>query len=124
AERSYDAFLINTDPPRDEGPVPGRVEERMATLVGALKKIPVFWTLASTAPVDLSDFGRQTLMRHGLYCHCGLALGVMAVAGAMRYGEAHSRRRPPPLSERLAVPVAAIRSGPLTELAPKQLLEA
>ena len=124
AERSYDAFLINTDPPRDPGLVPGRVEQRMDALVGALQKIPVFWTLSSTAPVDLTDFGRQTLLRHGLYCHSGLGLGVKAVDGAIRYGEVHARRRPRPAYEPMQVPLAGIRSGPLNELESKRLLQA
>lgn len=94
AENSYDAFLVNTDPPRTEGVTPGLTEQRLNALVGALERVPVFWTLASTAAVDLTDYGRDAMLRHGLYCSNGLALGVGAVDGAIRYGLARRDRRP------------------------------
>jgi acetate---CoA ligase (ADP-forming) len=119
AENSYDAFLVNTDPPRTEGLTPGLTEQRLNALVGALERVPVFWTLASTAAVDLTDYGREAMLRHGLYCSNGLPLGVAAVDGAIRYGLARQRRRPVP--QHAARPVD-VPGGTLDEVRSRELL--
>lgn len=121
AEGSYDAFLVNTDPPRTEGLIAGAVEQRLNALADAVQRVPVFCALTSTAAVDLTDFGREALLRHGLYCSNGLELGVKAVDGAIRYGEARSRHRPPPAlaGRRLALPSGA---GALDEVRSRELL--
>jgi acyl-CoA synthetase (NDP forming) len=122
AEQGYDAFLVNTDPPRAEGLTPGLTEQRLQALVGALERLPVFWALASTAPVDLTEYGRQAMLRHGLYCASGLTLGVRAVDAAIRYGEARAGRRPP-----RPAPAAGAGlppdSGTLDEVRSRELLE-
>lgn len=120
AEGAYEAFLVNTDPPRTPGLSPGLTEERVNALAGALGRVPVFWALASTAAVDLTEYGRDAMSRHGLYCSSGLHLGVRAVDGAIRYGELAARRRPrrQPEARRLEAPGA----GVLNEAAAKRLL--
>lgn len=123
AEQSYDAFLVNTDPPRTEGLTPGLTEQRLHALLGALERVPVFWTLASTAAVDLTDYGRDAMLRHGLYCSNGLALGVGAVDGAIRYGEARRKARARPEVERSTV-VLPSASGALDEVRSRELLAA
>jgi len=121
AEGSYDAFLVNTDPPRTEGVTPGLTEQRLNALVGALERVPVFWALTSTAAVDLTEYGRDALLRHGLYCSSGLALGVKAVDGAIRYGAARARRRPAPKGGGEALTLPAGR-GALDEVRSREVL--
>ncbi len=126
AEGNYDAVLINTDPPRDPGANPGAAEERLAALAQSVRQAPIFTALAATVPGDLTPFGRETLVKHGLHFANGLALGVKALDHAVFYGQALSRRprelpksvarHPPPLAEGW--------SGTLSEVASKRLLEA
>lgn len=126
AEGNYDAVLINTDPPRDPGANPGAAEERLAALAQSVRQAPIFTALAATVPGDLTPFGRETLVKHGLHFANGLAQGVKALDHAVFYGQALSRRprelpksvarHPPPLAEGW--------SGTLSEVASKRLLEA
>ncbi len=125
AEDGYDALLINTDPPREPGPAPAALEERLAGLARALDSAPVFAGLAATAAVDLTPFGRETVTRHGLHFGNGLELGVRALAHAIEYG--HARRHPPrPAGRggRHPPPLADGWQGTVSETAAKRLLEA
>jgi acetate---CoA ligase (ADP-forming) len=121
AEGSYDAFLVVTDPPRTEGLTPGLTDQRLHALAEVVGRMPVFTAVTSTSAVDLTEFGREAMLRHGLYCSTGLDLGVAAVDAAIRYGDARQRRRPP-----RALTLQAIRlpagAGPLDEVRSRKLL--
>ncbi len=125
-EGTYDAFLVNSDPPREPGPTPDRVERRLAALAGALGRVP-FAALVATAAGDLTPYAREALLRHRLHFANGLGHGVRALDHAIEYGEMRARilarprldagpRHPPPVAQSL--------SGTLTEWESKRLLEA
>lgn len=130
AGEGYDALLVNTDVPREPGPNPASIEERMAALDAALARFPRFSMIASSAAIDVSDFGREVLARHRLHFANGLSLGVRALDHAIFYGQARqgalravrsgvavaSEVGPPPLVDGW--------SGPVGEVLSKRLLEA
>ena len=122
-EGGYEAYLINSDPPREPGPNPARVEERFAALAASLVRLP-YVAIAQTAALDLSEYGRELLGRHGLHVCNGLALGVRALDGAIAYSR--MRARPPravAAEERAAPEMAAALRGTLSESDSKRLLE-
>ena len=99
AEGAFDGLLINSDPPRDPGASPGRVEERFIPLAGVIKRSPIFTTVSATTSSELTPFGKETLARHGLHFANGLQLGIRALDNAIFYGEFRNTLgaiRPPP----------------------------
>ncbi|HEX6348202.1 MAG TPA: acetate--CoA ligase family protein [Candidatus Dormibacteraeota bacterium] len=124
-EGGYQAFFINSDPPREPGTNPARVEERFASLGAAVARLP-FAAVAQTSAVDLTDYARETMRRHGLHLCNGLALGVRALDGAIGYGLMRTRalgRGPEAARERAAPELVEGRSGALSESDSKRLLE-
>jgi len=122
-EGGYQAFLINTDPAREPGPNPARVEERIAALGAAVARLP-FVAVAQTSALDLTEYSRESLRRNGLHLCNGLTLGVRALDGAIAYSRLRGRRRPPaPSGPRQAPDLVAGRSGSLSESDSKRLLE-
>ena len=91
ADGAFDALLINSDPPRDAGASPGRVEERLAPLAEVVRRAPIFTALSGTVSGELTPFGRETLARHGLHFANGLQLGIRALDNAVFYGRMRSR---------------------------------
>ena len=122
-EGGYQAFLINTDPAREPGPNPARIEERLASLGAAVARLP-FAAVAQTSALDLTDYARESLLRNGLHLCNGLTLGVRALDGAIAYGRMRRQRRPAAATGPRAVPdLVAGRRGPLSESDSKRLLE-
>lgn len=95
ADSQFDALLINSDPPRDAGAGPGRVEERLAPLAEVVRRAPMFTAVSATVSGELTPFGRETLARHGLHFANGLQLGIRALDHAVFYGRMRSRSIPP-----------------------------
>ncbi|HXJ48502.1 MAG TPA: acetate--CoA ligase family protein [Candidatus Acidoferrum sp.] len=91
ADGQFDALLINSDPPRDAGAAPGRVEERLAPLAEVVRRAPMFTAVSATVSSELTPFGRETLARHGLHFANGLELGIRALDHAVFYGRMRSR---------------------------------
>jgi acetate---CoA ligase (ADP-forming) len=87
AEGAFDGLLINSDPPRDPGASPGRVEERFIPLADVIRRSPIFTTVSATTSSELTPFGKETLARHGLHFANGLQLGIRALDSAIFYGE-------------------------------------
>ena len=87
AEGAFDGLLINSDPPRDPGASPGRVEERFIPLADVIKRSPIFTAVSATTSSELTPFGKETLARHGLHFANGLQLGIRALDNAIFYGE-------------------------------------
>jgi len=123
AESNYDALFINADPPRDPGPDPAAIEERMSRLADAVRQAPLFTALAQTVAGELTPFGKETLARHGLHYANGLTLGVPALDHAIFYGRAAAGRRlqPRAVSRRARAPAVGL-AGVLTESESKRLL--
>lgn len=92
ADGGFDALLINSDPPRDAGAGPGRVEERLAPLAEVVRRAPIFTAVSATVSGELTPFGQETLARHGLHFANGLQLGVRALDSAVFYGLTRARR--------------------------------
>jgi len=125
ADGRFDALLINSDPPRDEGASPGRVEERLAPLAEVVRRAPIFTALSATVSGDLTPFGREALARHGLHFANGLQLGIRALDNAVFYGRKRSRSIPPASTRTLHVqPPDQGWTGVIAEVEAKRLLVA
>jgi len=125
ADGQFDALLINSDPPRDVGAAPGRVEERLAPLAEVVRRAPMFTAVSATVSSELTPFGRETLARHGLHFTNGLELGIRALDHAVFYGRMRSRPRSPatPRTRRVR-PLDQDWTGVVGEVEAKQLLAA
>jgi acyl-CoA synthetase (NDP forming) len=122
-EGGYQAYFINSDPAREPGPNPARIEERFASLAAAVSGLP-FAALAQTSALDLTEYARESLQRHGLHLCNGLMLGIRALDGAIAYGRMRARPRPAAdAGPRDAPDLVAGRRGPLSESDSKRLLE-
>ncbi len=125
AEGSFDAYLVNSDPAREPGPTPERIERRLASLAEALGRVP-FGAVVATASIDLTPYSRDLLLRHDLHFANGMTLGVRALAHAIEYGRARARWERSVAGEAVAgVPPAIVGPlrGTLTEAETKRLLE-
>jgi acyl-CoA synthetase (NDP forming) len=126
AGEGYDALLVNSDVPREPGPNPAALEQRIEGLAEALARFPSYSVVASTAAVDLTDFGRELVGRHRLHFANGLTLAVKALDHAVFYGQARGRRdagQVAPAARRASLPLDG-RSGPLSEPETKRVLSA
>ncbi|HXD82494.1 MAG TPA: acetate--CoA ligase family protein [Candidatus Acidoferrum sp.] len=123
ADGRFDALLINSDPPRDAGASPGRVEERLAPLAEVVRRAPIFTALSATVSGELTPFGREALARHGLHFANGLQLGIRALDNAVFYGRKRSRSIPPVSTRvrRIETPDHGW-TGVITEVDAKRLL--
>ncbi|MHB8611428.1 MAG: acetate--CoA ligase family protein [Candidatus Dormibacteraceae bacterium] len=126
ADGGFDALLINSDPPRDAGPSPGRAEERLAPLAEAVRRAPIFTAVSATVSSDLTPFGKETLARHGLHFANGLQLGVRALDSAAFYGGTRERRMRPAAkpARRVLYPLDQSWTGIVGEVEAKRLLAA
>ena len=125
ADGGFDALLINSDPPRDVGAGPGRVEERLAPLAEVVRRAPIFTALSATVSGDLTSFGREALARHGLHFANGLQLGIRALDNAVFYGRKRSRSIPPASTRaRRVQPPEQGWTGVIAEVDAKRLLVA
>jgi acyl-CoA synthetase (NDP forming) len=91
-ERAFDAYLINSDPPREPGPNPAGVERRLELMAEAMRGLP-FAAVVATGPTELTAYAREVLARYRLHFANGLTHGVRAVADAIDYGRMLERRR-------------------------------
>jgi acyl-CoA synthetase (NDP forming) len=125
ADGRFDALLINSDPPRDAGAGPGRVEERLAPLAEVVRRAPIFTALSATVSGELTPFGREALARHGLHFANGLQLGIRALDNAVSYGRKRSRPIPPASTRARRVhPLDQSWNGVIAEVDAKRLLVA
>src|SRR5260370_24552034 len=125
ADGQFDALLINSDPPRDAGASPGRVEERLAPLAEVLRRAPIFTALSATVSGELTPFGREALARHGLHFANGLQLGIRALDNAVFYGQKRSGPiQAAPTRMRRGQPPNQSLTGVIAEVDAKRLLAA
>jgi acyl-CoA synthetase (NDP forming) len=125
ADGQFDAVLINSDPPRDAGAGPGRVEERLAPLADVVRRAPMFTVVSATVSGELTPFGREALARHGLHFANGLQLGILALDHAVFYGRMRSRSVPPATTRaRRVQPSNESWTGAIGEVEAKRLLAA
>ena len=121
----FDALLINSDPPRDAGADPGRVEERLAPLAEVVRRAPIFTAVSATVSSELTPFGKETLARHGLHFANGLQLGIRALDNAVFYGLTRARWiRPAATPARRLPPLGQGWTGVIGEVEAKRLLAA
>jgi acetate---CoA ligase (ADP-forming) len=121
----FDALLINSDPPRDVGAGPGRVEERLAPLAEVVRRAPIFTALSATVSSELTPLGKESLARHGLHFANGLQLGIRALDHAVFYGQARARKILPAASPaRRAHRLNRGWTGVIGEVETKRLLTA
>jgi acyl-CoA synthetase (NDP forming) len=119
----FDALLINSDPPRDAGASPGRVEERLAPLAEVVRRAPIFTAVSATVSSELTPFGREAVARHGLHFANGLQLGIRALDNAVFYGLARTRStRPVATRVRRVHPLDPAWTGVIEEVEAKRLL--
>jgi acetate---CoA ligase (ADP-forming) len=119
----FDALLINSDPPRDVGAGPGRVEERLAPLAEMVRRAPIFTAVSATVSSELTPFGMETLARYGLHFANGLQLGIRALDNAVFYGQARARwTRPTASPARRVHPLDRGWTGVIGEVQAKVLL--
>jgi acetate---CoA ligase (ADP-forming) len=104
ADPSFDSILVVWDPPRDEGLNPERTESRLAAVAEAVAASPVPAYLTSYVPGELTEFGRDAVLRHRAHFANGMALAVKALAAAVGYVETRRRllvkgtpKAPPPI---------------------------
>ena len=125
ADGQFDALLINSDPPRDPGVGPGRVEERLAPLAEVVRRAPIFTAVSATVSGELTPFGRETLARYGLHFANGLQLGIRALDHAVFYGRTRSRSIPPATNRAMRPhPPDESWTGVIGEVDAKRLLAA
>jgi acyl-CoA synthetase (NDP forming) len=122
----YDALLVNSDVPREPGPNPAALEERLGGLAEALARFPRYSVVASTAAVDLTDFGRELVSRHRLHFVNGLTLAVKALDHAVFYGQARRRAESGRAARQAGRAPSLLdgRSGALSEPETKRVLSA
>lgn len=105
----FDAAVVVWDPPREPGADPARTENRLRSAVEAVRGCPVPCFVTSYVSGDLTEFGRDSLRRHGQHFANGMALCVRALDAALGWNAARrhllGRRRPAwPSSPRPALP--------------------
>jgi acyl-CoA synthetase (NDP forming) len=96
------------------------LEERVAWLAGQLESAPVPVIATTSTCVDLSDYGRELLGRHGVHLLGGIDLAIRATGHALRWLDNRGRVRTAALP---ASPPVRI-SGPWPEAEARDLLTA
>jgi acyl-CoA synthetase (NDP forming) len=91
ADPTYDSVLVVWDPPRDEGLSPERTESRLAAVAEAVRNSPIPTFVTSYVASELTPFGRDAVLRHGVHFANGMTLAVKALDAAIGYVE--TRRR-------------------------------
>jgi acetate---CoA ligase (ADP-forming) len=99
------------------------LEERVAWLAGQLTSAPVPVIATTSTCVDLSDYGRELLGRHGVHLLGGIDLAIRATGNALRWLEARGRLMPAPFAAQPAAPSTS-RTGPWPEPEARDLLTA
>ena len=122
ADPAFDSILVVWDPPRDGGLNPERTESRLAAVAEAVRASPIPAFLTAYVAGELTAFGRDAVLRHGVHFANGMPLAVKALDAAVRYMETRRRlltkrgRRAP------VTPLELPGSGPLSELESLRLL--
>jgi acyl-CoA synthetase (NDP forming) len=121
-DAGFDSILVVWDPPRDEGLNRERTESRLAAVAAAVRESPIPAFLTSYVAGELTEYGREAVLRAGVHFSNGMPLGVKALDAAVGYAEARRRLLAKGV-ERLAVePLDLVGSGPLTEIASMRIL--
>jgi len=91
ADPAFHSVLVVWDPPRDEGLNPARTESRLAAVAEAVRSSPIPAFLTAYVGGELTPFGRDAVLRHGVHFANGMTLAVKALDAAVGYVE--TRRR-------------------------------
>ena len=99
------------------------LEERVAWLAGQLKSAPIPVIATTSTCVDLSDYGRELLGRHGVHLLGGIDLAIRATGNSLRWLERRGRLMPAPFAAQPAATPTS-RTGPWPESEARDLLTA
>jgi acetate---CoA ligase (ADP-forming) len=95
------------------------LDERVAWLAQRIANAPIPVIATTSTCVDLSDYGRSLLGRHGVHLLAGIDLGVRATGHALRWLAGRDRPRP---AARPVTPTSTAISGPWPEVPARDLL--
>lgn len=119
---SFDAILVVWDPPRDEGLNPVRTEARLAAVAEAVSNSPIPAYLTSYVAGELTEFGREAVLRHGVHFSNGMPLAVRALDAAVGYVERRRRLLAKGSPSKVAALVRLPGKGSLSERESLRLL--
>jgi acyl-CoA synthetase (NDP forming) len=122
ADPSFDSILVVWDPPRDEGLSRDRTEARLAAAAAAVRdsRIPAF--VCSYVASELTEYGREAVLRSGVHFSNGMALAVKALDAAVGYVEIRRRLLAKGVQNLPIEPLDISGSGPQTEIASMRIL--
>ena len=122
ADPGFDSILVVWDPPRDAGLNPDRTEERLGAIARAVRESPLPAFLTSYTAGELTDFGRDAVLRHQAHFVNGMTLAVGALDAAVGYTETRRRLLAKGDYRWSRNPAEIEGSGPLSELDSLRLL--
>jgi acyl-CoA synthetase (NDP forming) len=122
ADPAWDSILVVWDAPRDPGLNPERTESRLAAVAEAVRASPIPAFLTSYVAGELTTFGRDAVLRHGVHFANGMPLAVKALDAAVGYVETRRRLLTKPSRRAPVAPLELPGSGPLSELESLRLL--
>jgi acetate---CoA ligase (ADP-forming) len=99
------------------------LEERVAWLAGQLESAPIPVIATTSTCVDLSDYGRELLGRHGVHLLGGIDLAIRATGHSLRWLNGRGRFVSAPFAAQHAVTPTS-RTGPWPESEARDLLTA
>ena len=122
SDPTFDSVLVVWDPPRDEGLNRERTEARLAAVADAVhgSAIPAF--LTSYVAGELTEFGREAVLRAGVHFSNGMPLAIAALDSAVGYVETRRRLLAKGVQSLAAEPLDVAGSGPQTEIASMRIL--
>lgn len=125
ADPNVDGVFVNTDLPREPGPRPELMEERLSLLSKTLRALPKFSYISSTVSGELTNHSLEIAHRHGLHFANGLHLALRALNSSLEYSEALERSKDKSTMTRrspAAPPISSGLSGPLSEVDSMRLI--
>jgi len=118
----FDSVLICWDAPREPGLNPERTEARLKALADAVDACPLPCFITSYVTGELTEYGRESVRRHGLHFANGMPLAVKALDSAVGWVEARQRATEAAGRPAVSPPAPIEGSGTLSEVASKALL--
>jgi acetate---CoA ligase (ADP-forming) len=103
--------------PADEK-LAGLLEERVAWVGRRMASAPIPVVAVGYTCVDVTEYGRDLLGRHGIHMLGGIELGLTAIGNALRWAEGRERSWPGP------VPLSHANPAPLSHANPAPLSRA
>jgi acetate---CoA ligase (ADP-forming) len=122
SDPGFNSILVVWDPPRDGGLNPDRTEARLAAVAEAIRSSPIPAFVTSYVAGELTDFGRDAVLRHQVHFANGMLLAVKALDAATGYVETRRRLLTKGARAAPAAPAELAGQGMLSELESMRLL--